>query len=161
MNAPVARSVAAPIQSTSPPPLLLRALWGGVAKSAQALDAGFRHVVLRQARDKSRLVAEQGQRDGDVGFASAKGHFQDGSLIQAEMARRGQAHHDFPKGDCFHGDSIFFLNELRWKTASMNRAGRVVESVLRAQTETRPLSTGIYIARRLGHGDGLSRRRPL
>jgi lauroyl/myristoyl acyltransferase len=37
LNAPVARSVAAPIQSTSPPPLLLRALWGGVAKSAQAL----------------------------------------------------------------------------------------------------------------------------
>jgi lauroyl/myristoyl acyltransferase len=47
LNAPVARSVAAPIQSTSPPSPLLRGLWGGVARTAQAL--GWRRYVAVDA----------------------------------------------------------------------------------------------------------------
>jgi hypothetical protein len=46
------------------------------AEPAQALDAGLGDVVLRQARDEGSLLAEEGQRDSDVGFAAAEGHFQ-------------------------------------------------------------------------------------
>ena len=46
-SAPVARTVAAPIQSTSLPSPLLRVLWGGVAKTARAL--GWRRYVAVDA----------------------------------------------------------------------------------------------------------------
>ena len=72
------------------------------AEAAQSLDAGLGDVVLRQARDEGGLLAEERERNGDIGLAAAEGHFEDGGLVQAEIARRGQAQHDFSKGDDFH-----------------------------------------------------------
>jgi len=74
-------------------------------ESAQALDRRLGHVVFRQARDESRLLAEEGQRHGHVGLAAAKGHLQRGGLAQAQVARCRQAQHDFSKSYHFHGRS--------------------------------------------------------
>jgi hypothetical protein len=76
------------------------------AQAAQALKAGLRHVIFRQARDKGGLFAEESEGYRHVGFAAAKGHFENGGLIESEKTRRGQAQHDFSEGDYFHGGLI-------------------------------------------------------
>jgi len=79
------------------------ALGGGEA--VQEADTGICDGMFWQGRHKPRPGAQLRQGRRHIGFGSAERefHVSGQSLTEPQIARRGQAGHDFSKGDdCFH-----------------------------------------------------------
>jgi len=85
LNAPIPPSVGAPIQSSSPPSPLLRVLWGGVARTTQALG-WQRYLAVDAIAAATSLV-----RPGRVAKCAARHRRADPSLTPRTARIRARA----------------------------------------------------------------------
>jgi hypothetical protein len=92
---------------------------------AQLADRSFSDSVLRKRRNELGVLAENRQRDGDIGLPSAERSLQDRRLEQPLMFRGPETEHDFTERDKFltHEDIlllyVLFLFAFPRKTADL------------------------------------------
>jgi len=141
LGAPVARTVGAPIQSTSPPSPLLRVIWGGVAKSAQAL--GWQRYLAVDAIAAAASLA----RPGRVEACAARHRRADPSLGRRASRARARASYREYFRTCL---DLMWADALTMETVRRLHPIDGWEHIQRAQEEH---GSGIFCLAHFGNWD--------
>ena len=146
--------MAAPIQSASPPSLLLRTLWGGVAKSTQALG-WHRYLAVDAIAAATSLV-----RPGRVAECAVRHRRADPALTaQAARARARASYREYFR-TCL---DLMWADALTMETVRRDHPMDGWEHIARAEEEH---GSGIFCLAHFGNWDmaatmALSRGLPL
>ena len=141
LSTPVARTVGAPIQSTSLPSPLLRMLWGGVAKSAQALG-WHRYLAVDAIAAATSLV-----RPGRVAECAARHRRADPALTAQAARSRARASYREYFRTCL---DLMWADALTMETVRRDHPMDGWEHIARAEEEH---GSGIFCLAHFGNWD--------